>query len=115
MNNRIIKTSLIIQTSSLLMGCSINMNNLFNENHLVIASLPTKTEYKVGEFFYPDGLEVTDKDGKEVKSYTIRPEEGTKFLEADVGTVTVTVSKQSYKSVSFTITVSAKDMVQSAL
>lgn len=110
MNNRIIKTSLIILTSSLLMGCSINMNNLFNENHLVIASLPTKTEYKVGEFFYPDGLEVTDKDGKEVKSYTIRPEEGTKFLEADVGTVTVTVSKQSYKSVYFTITVSAKDM-----
>ena len=99
------KFALLFTSLSLMfVSCaSINISDLVNNNALHIVELPTVTNYVVGDIFRDYGLEVADQNNKPVTDYTLNPSSGT-VLET-VGNVEVTVSKQNYKSTSFTIKV----------
>ena len=74
-----------------------------NIHTLTIVNRPNKTEYKTGEEFSSEGLLVHDEKGQVVSGYSLSIEDGT-VLKIE-GDITVTVSKETYESTSFTINV----------
>lgn len=72
-----------------------------------IISLPYNQYYYVGNSFSLAGLELADHNSQAViTKYTSSIVEGYVFTSEDIGEKTVTISKEGYKDVTFTITVS---------
>ena len=76
---------------------------VMNSHALSIASLPNKTEYKTGEVFSSEGLVVKDERGNEISDYELSIPHGT-VLKIE-GEITIDVSKETYDSTNFSITV----------
>ena len=73
---------------------------------LYIASQPDKTEYYVGDSFTLEGIKIIDSDsGETITTYTSSISEGYLFKPSDTNIKSVTISKKSYNSTSFNITV----------
>lgn len=94
---------LFASTLLTLAGCVLPSSPLVKEKALKVSELPITVRYVVGDTFYSAGLEVVDQDNKIVNDYTLDPANGS--ILNTVGDITVTVSKETYKSTSFTINV----------
>ena len=77
-----------------------------DEKSLYLASKPTKTDYYVGDLFSLDGIKVIDSEsGEIITEFTSSINEGYEFSANDTSITSVTISKRSYQSTSFNISV----------
>ena len=77
-----------------------------NLKEMTIYQLPDQTEYIIGERLDLSGLLIMDNSSDQlIISYTSTPSAGYVFTESDIGTKKITISKENYKSVSFTVEV----------
>ena len=82
---------------------------------IAVTANPTKAAYEVGEQFASAGLVVTatysDQSSEAVTGYTLDPQEGYTFVEADIGQKQFTVTYQQ-KTASFSVAVTAATPVE---
>ncbi len=84
--------------------------NVYENSSLVIASLPTKVDYKINETFSSEGLIVKDSiTNSTINDYSLSITDGT--VLTNVGKETITISKENYISTSFDIHIYKEDEV----
>ena len=82
-------------------SASFNINVSENNNVLEISQMP-KTVFEYGEYFSTNGL-IVSCNGQKVTGYTVSYRVGQALTES--GEMTITISKDGYVSVTYTITV----------
>lgn len=98
---------LIAPISICLFGCSYSAPS---KKELRIYSYPNKTKFEIGEAFSSEGLVVVDnKTSERITDYTSSINDGYVFTQSDKSEAfNITLSKESYVDVSYTIRVVAK-------
>lgn len=76
---------------------------------MILYTRPYTTTYKVGENLSLTGLKVLDEDSGEQLTVATNPPAGYTFKVEDVGDFNITVSKENYNSLSFTVKVKSKE------
>ena len=105
---------LFLFISTCISGCNNQPQD--NRKEMMVLGRPTITEYFVGERLSLEGLKVIDVDtGERLSDYATDPIEGYEFVTSDLGTKTVSVSKNDYKDTSFTIKVKENPYVGAEL
>ena len=110
-NRNILFKALLISSFAFLSACSISGKSPYGDSkYLEITALPNVTEYLTGESLNLTGLRVCDKDTKEqITNYDASPEHGYTFTSEDEGQFKIVISKKSYVSTSFEVTVTLNE------
>lgn len=97
------KIAILLFIPFLTLTTSCDLSSLISTHSLVIASLPNKTTYLVGEAISYEGLVVHNEKGEEVTNYHTSREEGSYLTKA--GEEKITITKTSHRSTYFTVSV----------
>ena len=100
-----IPTILVVTLNS----CSFNVTHEF-----YVVSEASKTTFNVGEVFTSEGLVLADKDQLDItiEDYKTSIKEGYVFTIDDIGIQKVTISKENYKSISYSILVTNFEVLE---
>ena len=85
---------------------------VYNERSLHVDTLPTKTNYIVGEAFSSQGLIIKDERNNVFDNYSLSIKDGYIFKQAGTRTVVVNDINKEYLSTSFTVEIKDQDSYQ---